>query len=74
MLETHLVAVIKGKQFYQVMQNGRALFTGTLGECKRFSDLHMEKVEYAARDRRIRHKPEAKIYRVRSRPLAASGT
>lgn len=74
MLETHLVAVIKGKQFFQVVQNGRDLFTGTLEECKRFSELHMEKVERASRNRRIRNKPQAKIYRVRARPLAASGT
>ena len=72
MLETRLVAVIKGRRFFEVCKDSRALFTGSLSECKRFARLHMEKEEKSQRDKRRRDKPAAKIYRVWARGVAAN--
>lgn len=74
MLETKLVAIIKGKRFYEVYRDSRSLFTGSMEECKRFTELHLEKEIDSQRNKRIRNKPAARIYRVWARPLAASGT
>ncbi len=71
MLETRLVAIIKGRRLFEVMKDTRSLFTGSMSECKRYVDLHLEKEERAQRNRRRRDKPAAKIYRVWTRQLAA---
>jgi len=73
MIETRLVAVIKGRSFFEVLKDTRPLFTGSLSECKRFAKLHLEKELKAARNRRRRDKPEAKIFRVWARGVSATG-
>lgn len=72
-METRLVAVIRGRAYYEVVEDGRMLFTGSLPECHRFEDLHREKVIEANRDKRRRDKPEAKIFRIWGRSASASG-
>ncbi len=74
MLETRLVAIIKGRQFFEVLRDLRPLFTGSLSECKRFATLHLEKELKAQRNKRRRDKPQARIYRVWARPMAASAS
>ena len=74
MLETRLVAVIKGRRFLEVMKDGQSLFTGSLTECKRFAKLHLEKELKSRRNKRRRDKPEAKIFRVWSRGVSATGS
>ena len=72
MLETRLVAIIKGRRFFEVLKDMKPLFTGSLNECKRFAGLHLEKELKSRRNKRRRDKPQAKIYRVWARALAAS--
>ncbi len=72
MLETRLVAIIKGRRFFEVFKETRSLFTGSLAECRRFAKLHLEKELKARRNKRRRDKPEAKIYRVWARPVTAN--
>ena len=72
-METRLVAIIKGRRYYEVLKDTRALFTGTLAECRRFAKLHVEKELKASRERRRRNRPPAKVYRTWARPAAASG-
>jgi len=74
MLQTRLVAIIKGRRFFEVVKDSRALFTGSQGECKRFVELHLEKEEKAQKPKRRRDKPMGRVYRVWSRPMAASGS
>jgi hypothetical protein len=73
MLETRLVAVIRGRAYYEIIEDSRTLFTGTLSECRRFEEMHVEKRADAMRDKRRRDKPEAKIYRIHARTAAAGG-
>ncbi len=73
MLQTRLVAIIKGRRFYEVLRDSKALFTGSQSECKRFVDLHLEKEAKAARPKRRRDKPMGRVYRVWTRPMAVSG-
>ncbi|MEZ6194922.1 MAG: hypothetical protein R3F20_04210 [Planctomycetota bacterium] len=35
---------IRGVRYYDVIADGDDVFTGTLGECKRFISIHNEKV------------------------------
>jgi hypothetical protein len=72
-METRLVAVIRGRAYYEVVEDGRMLFTGSLSECERFERLHVEKVVEASRNKRRRDKPEARIYRIWGRSASASG-
>ncbi|MCG3135614.1 MAG: hypothetical protein HMLKMBBP_03335 [Planctomycetes bacterium] len=72
MLDTRLVALIRGHAMYEVVEDGRTLFTGTLPECRRFEMLHDEKRVDAMRNKRRRDKPEAKIFRIHGRLPAAS--
>ncbi len=45
MLEIKYHSSSKGKKFYRVLRsNGHSIFLGTLGECRRFSKVHLEKV------------------------------
>jgi hypothetical protein len=37
----------RGRKIYRVMEDGRVIFTGTKGECRRFLRIHREK---SARD------------------------
>lgn len=34
----------RGRRIYRVLRDGRPLFTGTVGECRRYLALHAEKV------------------------------
>ncbi len=72
-LETRLVAVIRGRAYYEVVEEGRSLFTGTLLECQRFHGMHTEKSVDAMRNKRRRDRPEAKVYRIHTRSAAAGG-
>ena len=63
-MEMRLVAVIRGKPYYEVVVDGRSVFTGSLAECRRFENLHDEKEVDARRDRRRRDKPEARVFRL----------
>lgn len=72
-METRLVAVIRGRDYYEVVEDGRLLFTGSLAECQRYERLHDEKVVDSLRDKRRRDKPEARIYRIWGRSASASG-
>jgi hypothetical protein len=72
MLETRLVAVIRGRAYYEILEDGRALFTGSLSECRRFEELHGLKRADAMRDKRIRDKPAARIFRMHVRSAAGS--
>jgi len=72
-METRLVAVIRGRDYYEVMEDGRLLFTGSLAECQRFEGLHGEKVVDSQRDKRRRDRPQARIYRIWGRSASASG-
>ena len=67
-----LVAIIRGKHFYEVVEDERPLFTGTLSECKRFERLHVEKYEEFQRPKRRRDLPQARIFRIWGSPAAAS--
>ncbi len=69
-METRLVAIIKGRRFYEVVRECRSLFTGTLAECERFVRLHVEKELKARRNRRRRDKPVARVYRAWARTAA----
>ena len=55
-----------------ILKDMRPLFTGSLNECKRFAGLHLEKELKSRRNKRRRDKPQAKIYRVWARVLAAN--
>ncbi len=72
-METRLVAIIKGRYFYEVLKDARSVFTGSLAECRRYAKLHVEKELKARRNRRRRTKPAAKVYRTWARTAAASG-
>jgi hypothetical protein len=63
-MEKRLVAVIRGRSYYEVVVDQRPVFTGSLDECRRFEGLHDEKEVEARRDKRRRDKPEARIYRL----------
>lgn len=67
-----LVAIIRGKHFYEVLEDDRPLFTGTLSECHRFERLHQEKYEEFQRPKRRREQPQAQIFRIWAGPAAAS--
>ncbi len=71
MLEKRLVAVIRGRAYYELVEDGRSIFTGSLTECERFQRLHEEKRVDALRDKRRRDRPEARIFRIHAR--AAGG-
>ena len=63
-MEMRLVAMIRGRPYYEVLVDGRAVFTGSLSECRRFEGLHEEKEIDARRDKRRRDKPEARVFRL----------
>jgi hypothetical protein len=67
-----LVAIIRGRHFYEVLEDERSLFTGTLAECRRFERLHQEKYEEFQRPKRRRDQPEAQIFRIWGSSRAAS--
>jgi hypothetical protein len=67
-----LVAIIRGKHFYEVVEDERPLFTGTLAECKRFERMHLEKYEEFQRPKRRRDQPQARIFRIWAGSAAAS--
>ena len=67
-----LVAIIRGKHFYEVIEDERPLFTGTLAECKRFEQLHLEKFDEFQRPKRRRELPQARIFRIWGASTAAS--
>ncbi len=69
-METRLVAIIKGRRFYEVVKESRSLFTGSLDECQRFARLHVEKELKARRNRRRRDKPVVRMYRAWARTAA----
>lgn len=70
-METRLVAVIRGRPYYEVLVDQRPVFTGSLSECRRFEQLHEDKEVEARRDKRRRDKPEARIFRIWGRAAAA---
>lgn len=70
-MEMRLVAVIRGRAYYEVLVEQRSVFTGSLAECRRFERMHDEKEIEARRDKRRRDKPEARIYRIWGRAAAA---
>jgi hypothetical protein len=63
-METRLVAVIRGRPYYEVLVDQKSVFTGSLSECQRFGALHEEKEIESRRDKRRRDKPEARVYRL----------
>ena len=67
-----LVAIIRGRHFYEVVEDERPLFTGTLAECRRFERLHQEKFEEFQRPKRRRELPQARIFRIWAGSAAAS--
>ena len=67
-----LVAIIRGKHFYEVVEDDRPLFTGTLQECRRFERLHIEKYEEFQRPKRRRDQPQAQMFRIWAGPSIAS--
>jgi hypothetical protein len=67
-----LVAIIRGRAFYEVLEDERPLFTGTIAECRRFERLHLDKEEEFSRPKRRRDHPEARIYRLFRGASAAS--
>ncbi len=67
-----LVAIIRGRHFYEVLLDDRPLFTGTLAECRRFEDLHREKEAEFQKPKRRREHPQARIYRLWAGVSAAS--
>ena len=73
MLETRLVAVIRGRRFFEVCKDTQSIFTGSLAECRRFAKLHLEKELKSRRNKRRRDKPAAKIFRVWARGVSATG-
>jgi hypothetical protein len=70
-MEMRLVAVIRGRAYYEVLVEQRSVFTGSLAECRRFERMHEDKEIEARRDKRRRDKPEARIYRIWGRAAAA---
>ena len=68
-----LVAIIRGKQYFEVLEDETPLFTGTLPECQRFERLHEEKYETFQRPKRRRDLPQARIFRIWPGSSAASG-
>lgn len=68
-----LVAIIKGKQYFEVLEDEKPLFTGTLLECKRFEQMHEEKYALFQRPKRRRDLPQARIFRIWPGSSAASG-
>ena len=51
-MELRLVAMIKGRPYYEVVVDQRSVFTGSLAECRRFERLHEEKEIESRRDKR----------------------
>ena len=72
MFATRLVAIIKGRRFFEVLKDARPLFTGTPNGCRRYVKLHLEKELKARRNKRRRDKPQARIFRVWARVHAAT--
>jgi hypothetical protein len=68
-----LVAIIRGRAYYEVLEDERPLFTGTLAECRRFAKLHQDKYERFQKPKRRRDQPEARIYRLWTGSAAAGG-
>ena len=62
-----------GRRFYRVLRDGRAIFTGTKGECNRYIRLHLEKQkkDMATFSVPRRRRVMVKRYRVAARRLAA---
>ena len=58
-METRLVAIIRGRRFYEVLKDARSIFTGSLAECRRYVNLHVEKELKSRRNRRRRTQPTA---------------
>ena len=69
-METRLVAIIKGRRYFEVVKDGRSIFTGALDECRRFAMLHVEKELKARRIRRRRRNTSLRVYRSWARPTA----
>ncbi len=69
-METHLVAIIKGRRYFEVVKDGRGIFTGSLSECQRFARLHVEKELKSRRARRRRQQPPVRVYRSWARTAA----
>jgi len=44
-METRLAQLADGKFYYEVCEDGKSLFTGTLDECQRFKHFHHKKVK-----------------------------
>ena len=64
---------MQGRKIYRVLREGRAIFTGTKGECLRFTRLHYEKLkkELKALSTPRRQRPFVKRYRVATRRAAS---
>lgn len=64
---------LHGRKLFRVLHAGRAIFTGTKGECQRFLRLHAEKrqKELKSLDSPRRQRPYLKRYRVSTRRAAA---
>jgi hypothetical protein len=62
-----------GRKLYRVLRDGTPLFTGSMGECRRYTRLHQEKREKDMRELSAprRRKVIVKRYRVAARRLAA---
>ena len=62
-LEIRFHCSLKGKKFYKVrLADGKEVFLGTLGECRRFIKVHKEKVnKHLARNRVVRAEEEVDV-------------
>ena len=73
LLDVRFYGTWHGKKFYRVLSESHPVFTGTLGECRRFMAFHAEKQE--KEDRRQlsprRRKPHERRFRVATRRARA---
>jgi len=72
-LDIRFYGTWQGRKIYRVLRDGRAIFTGTKGECSRYMRLHQEKQIKGLRSHSIprRRKVFVKRYRVAAKHAAS---
>ena len=72
-LDVRFYGTWQGRKIYRVLRDGRPIFTGTRGECRRYMSLHQEKLlkEMRSLSTPRRRKVLVRRYRVATRRAAS---
>jgi hypothetical protein len=72
-LDIRFYGTWQGRKIYRVLRDGRAIFTGTKGECSRYIRIHQEKqiADLKAHATPRRRKVFVKRYRLSTRQAAS---